>query len=47
MDSKNIETFEKIDHQIDGIVVYLLKKYAAKNEFSPTFDSDLKEESEA
>ncbi|WP_454780427.1 hypothetical protein [Legionella sp. WA2022007384] len=47
MDSKNKETFEEIDNQIDGIVVYLLKKYAMKNEFSAKVDADLPEEIEA
>ncbi|QMT59448.1 hypothetical protein [Legionella sp. PC997] len=47
MDNKNIETFEEKENQIDGIVVYLLKKYAIKNEFSAKVDADLPEEMEA
>lgn len=47
MDNKNIETFEEIDKHIDGVVVYLLKKFAVKSEFSPKFDAELKEETEA
>ncbi|HHT0593235.1 TPA: hypothetical protein ACTXXA_002006 [Legionella anisa] len=48
MDNKNIEPlFEEIDEQIDGIVLYLLKKYALKNEFTPKLDAHLNEENEA
>ncbi|WP_454785306.1 hypothetical protein [Legionella sp. WA2024007413] len=47
MDNKNIETVEEKENQIDGIVVYLLKKYAIKNEFSTKVDADLPEEMEA
>ncbi|KTD42295.1 hypothetical protein [Legionella parisiensis] len=48
MDNKNIEPlFEEVDQQIDGIVLYLLKKYALKNEFSPKLDAHLKEKKRA
>jgi hypothetical protein len=47
MDNKNIEKlFEKTDEQIEGIVLYLLRKYAVTKEFSPQLDTDLKEECE-
>lgn len=47
MDNKKSETlYETTEDQIDGIVLYLLKKYAAKNEFLPKFDTELQEENE-
>lgn len=45
MDNKNIEPlFEEVDKQIDGIVLYLLKKYSLKNEFSPKLNAHLQED---
>ncbi|CAM2950454.1 Uncharacterised protein [Legionella steigerwaltii] len=47
MYNKKLETlYEKTEDQIDGIVLYLLKKYAVKNELLPSFDTELQEENE-
>ncbi|MCW8384725.1 hypothetical protein OQJ18_08880 [Fluoribacter dumoffii] len=47
MDNKKSETlYERAEEQIDGIVLYLLKKYAIKKELLPTFDTELQEENE-
>ena len=45
MDNKNTEkSFEKIEDQVEGVVVYLLRKHTTKNELSPKRNADLKEE---
>ncbi|STY28541.1 Uncharacterised protein [Legionella wadsworthii] len=47
MDNNNRERFEEIDQQVDGIILYLLKKYAVKNDFPMTQKAELQEETEA
>ena len=45
VDNKNTEkSVKKTEDHIEGIVVYLLRKYATKNELSSKLNADLKEE---